>query len=248
MSLPDEQLHHALGHAASDKRLDILRRIGEVGSISQAARDAGVSYKAAWQAVETLSNLAGCALLSKAVGGSGGGGARLTAAGEALLALAERWQQARDSVAMQAPASGLSANALSLRTSMRNTLPVRVQRLRRSAGAIDVHLRLPDEQGLIARITHESAQLLGLRSGMSVLALCKATAVAVAAPADDAQCVTRLCGTVSRAPAASRAGEVALRLGGDVHLVGFAPAGHGLRRGQAAEAHIDASAVVIGLG
>ena len=33
----------------ADKRIDILRRIGDVGSISEAARRAGVSYKAAWQ-------------------------------------------------------------------------------------------------------------------------------------------------------------------------------------------------------
>ena len=34
----------ALGHEATDKRLDILKRIGEVGSISEAARGANVSY------------------------------------------------------------------------------------------------------------------------------------------------------------------------------------------------------------
>ena len=61
----------ALGHEATDKRLDILKRIGEVGSISEAARSANVSYKAAWQALETLSNLAGAPLVEKAVGGSG---------------------------------------------------------------------------------------------------------------------------------------------------------------------------------
>ena len=43
----------------ADKRIDILRRVGDVGSISEAARRAGVSYKAAWQAIETLSNIAG---------------------------------------------------------------------------------------------------------------------------------------------------------------------------------------------
>ena len=49
-SLP---LADVLGHEATDKRIDILRRIGEVGSISEAARGAGVSYKAAWQALDS---------------------------------------------------------------------------------------------------------------------------------------------------------------------------------------------------
>ena len=57
-----------------DKRINILRRIHETGSISEAARLAKVSYKAAWQAIETLSNLAGAPLVEKVVGGSRGGG------------------------------------------------------------------------------------------------------------------------------------------------------------------------------
>jgi molybdate transport system regulatory protein len=73
MSRKSIHLADALGHGASDKRIDILRRIGEAGSISEAARAAGVSYKAAWQAVETLTNLAGTAVVEKIVGGSGGG-------------------------------------------------------------------------------------------------------------------------------------------------------------------------------
>ena len=55
-----------------DKRLDILRRIQDTGSISEAARTAGVSYKAAWQAIETLSNLAGSPLVEKTSAASKG--------------------------------------------------------------------------------------------------------------------------------------------------------------------------------
>ncbi|WP_319016885.1 winged helix-turn-helix domain-containing protein [Diaphorobacter aerolatus] len=64
----------ALGHVQTDRRIDILRQIDELGSISKAARAVGVSYKAAWQAVDTLTNLSGVALLARAVGGRGGGG------------------------------------------------------------------------------------------------------------------------------------------------------------------------------
>lgn len=88
----------ALGHEAADKRIDILRRIGDVGSISEAARGAGVSYKAAWQAIDTLSNLAGGALVDSSVGGAGGGGARLTDAGRRLLAAADELAKARRQV------------------------------------------------------------------------------------------------------------------------------------------------------
>ena len=78
-----------------DKRLDILRRVADVGSISEAARGAGVSYKAAWQAIETLSNLAGGPLVEKVVGGRSGGGTRITARGEEVLRLNEALVRAR---------------------------------------------------------------------------------------------------------------------------------------------------------
>jgi len=61
----------ALGQERVDRRIAILREIGAQGSISQAARAVGVSYKAAWQALDTLTNLAGVALVERAVGGAG---------------------------------------------------------------------------------------------------------------------------------------------------------------------------------
>ena len=78
MANPTIHFEEALGSAVTDKRIEVLKAVQQVGSISEAARACGVSYKAAWQAVETLSNLAGVALIEKAVGGSGGGGAELT--------------------------------------------------------------------------------------------------------------------------------------------------------------------------
>ena len=89
---------HHLGYAQADKRLHILQLVGLHGSISQAARAAGISYKAAWQAIHTLTNLAGTPLVDSAVGGSGGGGARLTSAGERLLDAAHQMDAARRDV------------------------------------------------------------------------------------------------------------------------------------------------------
>src|SRR5256885_17188879 len=78
----------ALGHDLADRRIAILRHIAAGHSISQAAREAGVSYKAAWQALDVLTNLAGRALVERSVGGAGGGGARITQGGRAPLGLA----------------------------------------------------------------------------------------------------------------------------------------------------------------
>jgi molybdate transport system regulatory protein len=233
------ELAGALGHVPADKRVEILRRVGQVGSISQAAREAGVSYKAAWQALDTLSNLAGAALVERAVGGAGGGGARLTPAGEQLLRAADELARARDQVLARL-AGGTALAALGLRTSMRNQLPCIVEEVRPHQGALLVRLMLPGGQPVVARITKESGQLLGLQPGQSVLALCKAAAVDVRAHAKAQDARNPLAGRVTR----SAGGEVALALEGGLSVVGF---GEGLRRGQEAVAWVDPSAVVIAL-
>jgi len=246
------QLADALGHGATDKRIDILRRIGLAGSISQAARDAGVSYKAAWQALETLSNLAGAALVEKAVGGSGGGGARLTPAGLQLLQAAELLHAGRSEVLSRLHlrrAAGAAAKpglaALGLRTSMRNQLPCAVAALHTRGDSVRVELQLAPGLTLVARGTRVSAELLGLRSGLPVLALFKATAVVVAAELAPRAGCNLLPGRVARASRAAGGGEVSLALRPGLHLVGFAAAGHGLRAHQAAMAQVEESGVVI---
>ncbi len=262
-------LTHALGHDVADKRVEILRRIGELGSISEAARASAVSYKAAWQAVQTLSNLAGTALVDRAVGGAGGGGAQLTAAGEQLLKAAALMDAARSNVLSQlaGPRSGAKAGkgeqvataalsalglaSLGLRTSMRNHLPCRVEAIHKSGATVRVVLALGQGSVLTSRITLESCQLLGLRKGLSVLALCKATAVRIEPQLSSAAGTTAslnlLPGVVVRAAAGTRGGEVSLQLQADLHLVGFAPLGTRLRPGQPAMAGVDEAAVVIAL-
>ncbi|MFM6991207.1 MAG: TOBE domain-containing protein [Rhodoferax sp.] len=245
------QFAQAFGHEASDKRLDLLKRIGEVGSISEAARSAQVSYKAAWQALETLSQLAGAPLVEKAVGGSGGGGARLTAAGVQLLEAAELLGQARSQVlSALAQRAGNALNlpgllGLGLRTSMRNQLACEIQAITTDAGSASVRLALPGGQTWVSRITRESAEILGLRVGLSVLALCKATAVQIRPQHDKADGLNLLSGSVTALSQPVKDGEATLQLAPGLPLIGFATSARGLRVGQPAVAAVQASAVVI---
>lgn len=243
----------ALGHEPADKRMEILRLIGTQGSISQAARAAGVSYKAAWQAVHTLTNLAGVALLDRAVGGAGGGGARLTAAGQQLLAAASEMASARREV--QARFSGGAAQALSgsgLRTSMRNQLPCRVTQCQTPAPGdpmVLVRLGLPAGGAIRSSITRESAELLGLAAGLAVLVLCKATAVVISpgwgTPVQGP--LNQLAGRVSRISRGKTRDEVVMLLPGELQLVGFAEQPNRLRVGSKVTAWVDEKAVVLAL-
>jgi molybdate transport system regulatory protein len=248
---PSLALNSALSHATADKRVDILRLVARSGSISQAGREAGVSYKAAWQAIDTLTNLAGVALVESAVGGAGGGGARITQAGLQLLAAADELAQARGQVLARLQQGGAqkALAPLSIRTSMRNQLPCQVQALEGQGQIVRVRLKLADGSVLASRITRESAELLGLEEGLAVYALCKATAVSVRRPADAPakEQANRLPGRAGRVSRGESGDEVAATLDAGLQLVGFAPAASGLRAGSRVVMAVEESAVVIAL-
>ena len=247
------QFAEAFGNEVADKRLDILRRLRDAGSISEAARGAGVSYKAAWQAIEVLSNLAGAALVEKAVGGSGGGGARLTPAGEQLLEAAALLAQARNSVlSVLEKRQGNTLNlstlvGLGLRTSMRNQLPCRILSIEKRSSAAWIGLELSYGARLVSKITQESAELLGLQVGMPALALCKASAVTVQPQADGLPDHNQLWGDIRSPGDAESGGELSVSLASGMQVVGFAGPHATFHAGQPAVAWMDAAAVVIAL-
>ena len=230
-----------------DKRIDILRRIDDVGSISQAARGAGVSYKAAWQAIETLGNLAGGPLVEKVVGGARGGGTKLTATGREVLELVDELARARAEVLARFRARGSSAferiGSTTLQTSLRNQFPATIVKMKIGSALVRLTLRIDDTHLLRASVTKESAQLLGLAEGKSVLALTKATGVEITA---DFPKETHG-GEVIRSERAAKGGECSLRLPSGLVIVGFAKRNHGLHMNQKAVASISPSAIVIGL-
>ena len=63
----------------------LLAAIRERGSIRQAARALGMSYRRAWEYLRDLERAMGTSVVATQVGGAGGGGAELTEAGTALL-------------------------------------------------------------------------------------------------------------------------------------------------------------------
>lgn len=68
-------------------RVDLLERIGECGSIAKAARAVGMSYKAAWDAVDIMNRLSPEPLVVRISGGKDGGGTQLTEAGKRIIGM-----------------------------------------------------------------------------------------------------------------------------------------------------------------
>jgi molybdate transport system regulatory protein len=232
-------LGKALGHSKTDKRIDILRRLQDAGSISEAARRAGVSYKAAWQAIDILSNLAGTPLVEKVVGGSGGGGAQLTQAGKDLLKASVHLELAKSQVVKHATAPATAASQatgmLGFRTTMRNQFPCTVAAVVKKGGFVRVSLSTKGGTVFHSLITSASAELL-----------CKATAVLITLDSKDKQ-KNRVQGLVERKSRGGSHCEVNLLVEPGITLVGFADPLVKLRVGDQAVAEIEASALVLAM-
>jgi molybdate transport system regulatory protein len=66
-------------------KISLLEAIARSGSLSQAARDIGMSYRRAWLLIDSMNADFDTRVISATVGGSGGGGAQLTPFGTELV-------------------------------------------------------------------------------------------------------------------------------------------------------------------
>lgn len=80
------------GHLLGPGRQKLLLAIKELGSITEAAKKMKMSYRHAWEIIKQINEYSGELIVETNTGGSGGGGSKLTAAGEALLEQYERYQ------------------------------------------------------------------------------------------------------------------------------------------------------------
>ncbi len=66
-------------------KISLLEAIARTGSLSQGARDLGMSYRRAWLLMDSMNNGFNEMVVTTSTGGSGGGGATLTAFGQRLI-------------------------------------------------------------------------------------------------------------------------------------------------------------------
>jgi molybdate transport system regulatory protein len=178
-----------VGAFLGDKRIRLLEAIDQHGSINSAAQFVPLSYKAAWDAVDIMNNLADEPLVTRVVGGKHGGGTRLTDYGRRIVALyralESEYQAALDRLAASMN-EGEAGNftqfrqvlrRMSMRTSARNQFVGSIVALRAGEVDYEVCLKLDDANELVAIITRESAETLGLVMGMEVHALVKSSSV-----------------------------------------------------------------------
>ncbi len=206
-------------------RLQLLEHIDALGSINAAAKALGVTYKAAWEAMEAINNLSEHPLLERSTGGKGGGGTRLTAHGRQAVTLFRDLEGEFQAFlrAMGGEPDGLAtyyqAHQLmrrwQMKTSARNQFLGRIQRVTKGAVNAEVILDIGGGDTLAAIITNTSVEHLGLAENMEAFALVKAPWVIITTDESlRTSARNRLCGVVSHCTEGAVNGEVVVDLPG----------------------------------
>lgn len=244
--------------------MDLLGSLESEGSITAAAKAVKLSYKAAWDAIATMNNLSDAVLVERSVGGKGGGGARLTLEGKRLVATfraveaeSERFVQ-RVNRRVREKSGIATLGRMTLLTSARNHFAGRIVRIAPGAVNDEVELKLPGGDRIVATITRESTQTLGLKKNGEAIALIKASWIILAvdderegAPAMKLSARNCLRGTVGRITRGAVNSEVVIDLRGGSSVVALVTNASakalGLAPGKPAQAVFKSSSVILGV-
>jgi molybdate transport system regulatory protein len=246
---------HSLG---GHGRVGLLRAVAEQGSITAAAKAFGMSYKAAWDAIDHMNALAGEPLVERTTGGRGGGSTRLTPHGERLVqrfgqieATHQRFLELLDSASIDLDQDFSLLQVLNMKTSARNQYVGTVSAVRAGAVNDEVELVLEGGAKIVAIVTRESSEALGLRPRMTAIVLVQASEVVLATGLGDAKLSARnqLHGTVAAVLPGAVNAEVLLQVdgGGQVAAIVTQPSVQalGLAPGVRATALFKASSVIL---
>lgn len=241
-----------------EQRMGLLRAVAEQGSITHAAKAVGLSYKGAWDAIDAMNRLAGTPLVERSTGGRGGGSTRLTPYGlrlverfEQIDAAHQRFMRLLDDESIDVDKDFSLLRVLNMKTSARNQFVGTVSSVRSGAVNDEVELTLPGGPRIVAVVTRNSTESLGLRTNMSAIALIKSSSVLIATDMEGTKLSARnqLAGTVSVVTPGAVNAEVTIAIDGGGSINAIVTQGSvkalGLVAGSRATAFFKASSVIL---
>jgi molybdate transport system regulatory protein len=167
-------------------RVELLQMIEKHGSMHKAAKEMKMSYKAAWDRVNSMNSKASFPLTEKTTGGKGGGGTLLTPYAHEQIELFERFRELHSEFMSRFAAAGSDPIKLKgimsrsfLTTSARNQMPCVVENITTDGLRGTLLLAINDEVKLRATITQKSIVDMGIEAGSHVFAIIKSTDVRV---------------------------------------------------------------------
>jgi len=174
-----------------EKRIALLHAIEEHGSIIKAAKAVPMSYKSAWEAVDTMNTLSIQPIVKRETGGKDGGGTTITEYGRKLIQTYEilraehaHFLQRLSQVTDIQSGEFKTIGRLAMQLSARNQIQGKVESIELGAVNAQVGLRLKSAALLVSVITKQATENLGLVVGEDALAIFKSSTVMLALPTE----------------------------------------------------------------
>jgi molybdate transport system regulatory protein len=167
-------------------RVELLRKIDEIGSIHSASKAMKMSYKAAWDMLKQMNELADKPLLEKQIGGKGGGGTKLTPYAYELIGTFEKFSKLHRSFMDRFKKAGDSPEKLQsilnrtfLTTSARNQFLCKVVNIDKNDIASTITMSLNKKILFRSVITTKSLLNMGLDPGKDIYAIIKSNDIQI---------------------------------------------------------------------
>lgn len=167
-------------------RIALLEKIDECGSINKAAKLVGVSYKTAWDSINAMNRLSEKPLFIRTAGGKSGGGTILTEEGKELVRKYRLIQREHEKFLANLEDKMLDVDVnnlyrflekVSTKVSTRNAYIGTIVKIVKGEMKSEVAMAIQGGGRIIALITNESVESLGLHEGSFAYAVIKANSV-----------------------------------------------------------------------
>jgi molybdate transport system regulatory protein len=162
-------------------RYQLLKLIDKYGSISKAAKEMKMSYKAAWDHIQSMNNLSEEPIVYTRAGGKDGGQTILTPYGKRLLKnyerIQEEYQKFLELLKEEELESLYFIRRLCMKLSARNQLLGKVSSVERGQAVSEVVISIRNGATVKSVITTEAVDALDLKPGKDVVAIIKSSDV-----------------------------------------------------------------------
>jgi len=208
-----------------EKRILLISYIEEVGSISKAAKRVPMSYKSAWDAIDTINNLSPTLVVEKSTGGSGGGGAVVTDYGKNLVHTYTLLKKEHEKFLSQLTKmtdfnTGVikSLERFTMQISERNQIQGQIELIEKGEVNSSVSVKLKSGTTLVSIITNSAVENLELKLNDDVVAIFKSSSVLLCTQNDiSISARNQLTGTIEKINLGGVNSEVLVNIGdGDI--------------------------------
>ncbi|MEN9460641.1 MAG: hypothetical protein RIS84_661 [Pseudomonadota bacterium] len=220
-------INRSMKDFVGEGRIELLEKIDELGSIAKAAKAMRMSYKAAWDAVDTMNNVSPHLLVTRVTGGKGGGGTQLTEYARKLVDLFRSIEREHQHFLKRLNKQVEDfenffqiMRGIHMQTSARNQFFGVIRSIKMGAVNSEVEIALKGNDKLVATLTANSLTELNLAEGSEVYALIKAPEIFLLRPDCGLHISARNCllGTVREIRHGKVNAEVTLELAGGTVL------------------------------